>query len=310
MNFKKNLLQTLFLSLPLALFINEPEKDNLQWHDFPTHNNYTIEQQIYYSNKYPLGFGENGTILNDENKISEKNLKYLIKLAEKKLSYNKLDEKNGEELFLIVSHLTQTILKPCIESEKSYETIKNISYKRNNDIIEEYKKRKKEQPALCINYTIMSMEIFNGFKKKYPSLDRYEFIPITSTIHNHAMQGFYDKENNKIAIICNLTDDKDSGFNSGKYKLNWEGEKPEFFHKNYIDFIKIAYNSEINPKKTIKILEEMKENKEYFDLDINYYLSKSYNLLGDNKKSNYYLKEILDSNTPFAFYVFQSRFNL
>jgi hypothetical protein len=274
------------------------EKEKLEWIDFPIDPRYTIEEQIHYLQNYPPGFGKPKTYINDENKISSENLEFLIKFAEKKLSYKDLNSKSGEELLLITSHITQKLLKTCSDFYEC--NIFELAKTKNNQIIDYFKENKKSHPAFCINYTLLNMEIFNGFKNYFPELNRYEFLPLDITRIKHTIQGFYDKKENKITLICGYSDDLDSKFNSGKHKLNWTEYKADIMNNDYIDFIIIMKDTADQPYKRIEKLKEMKDKNKFIENNINYYLAKSYSLIGEKKRSNELVREIARTDHIFA----------
>lgn len=258
--------------------------DELVWLDFPDNPGYAREEQIHYLRTFPLGFGEAGSLINDENRISEKNIQYLIRIAEKRLSYNDLGDRTAEELILISAHLTQHILKP--HTPENWRQRREIAYNTNNDIIERQRRWKRKQRAMCINFTLLNMYIFEALKERYPALDRHEFIPVSVTGLNHAIQGFYDKERDRLAIVCGMTDAKDGRFNAGEHRLNWTKNQPDLYHENHVDFIRVVKHLDSNPRQVIDELGRMKENEAYVPSHATYYIALAYNRLGDNKTAN------------------------
>lgn len=280
--------------------------DELAWRDFPDNPGYTRQEQIHYLRAFPLGFGEAGSLINDENRISEENIRYLIRIAEKRLSYNDLGDKTAEELILISAHLTQHILKPHTPENWHQRTV--IAYNTNNDFIERRRRWKRKQRAMCINFTLLNMYIFEAFKERYPALDRYAFIPVSVTGLNHAIQGFYDRERDRLAVVCGMTDAKDGRFNAGKHRLNWTKNQPDLYHENHVDFIRVVKHLDGNPRQVIDELGRMKDNEAYVPSHATYYIALAYNRLGDNKTANRLLFDILRYDPVFGSLIITSIF--
>ena len=273
-------------------------QDELVWHDFPEHPGYSQEEQLYYLKYFQTGFGKAGSLINDHNKISEDNIEYLIRVAERRLSYKDLNEKSGKELILISAHLTQEVLQPCLSVESC--NVSELSYVSNDSLIDSYKRRSRGQKGLCINYTLMNKYIFSGLKARYAALGNYEFIPLTITRRLHAVQGFYDKKTNKIAILCSLTDDIDGKFNSGNHKLNWNSDMPDIYYENNIDFIRIVKRIDDDPEQVIDKFLEMEAKGKYPENYLQYYIGIAYNRLGESRQTNRIFFEILKRDSVFG----------
>lgn len=250
----------IFLAFCLVFALScAQEQESLVWQAFPDHPGYTREEQLYYLQRYPQGYGKVGSIINDANWISDEHMEYLIRFAENRLSYGNLSQKTGEELILISAHLTQAILRPC-DFEREACVVNNVSYNTNDILLDLFREYENQQNAFCINYTMMHMGIFNGFKERYRVLERYEFLPMSINTIRHAVQGIYDRETDTLAVMCSMEDDRDGKFNAGKRKLNWDLAVPDLFHASYIDVIKILSRFDDDPGKAIAALKALEKD--------------------------------------------------
>jgi hypothetical protein len=295
----------ILICLALALSCSQEPGPPLVWLPFPDHPGYTREEQISYLQQYPPSFGRPGDIVGEVNRIAEDHLDYLVHLAEDRLGYKDLAGMSGEELILVSAHLTQTIFHPC-GYDRAICVPAHMSLITNNIHLDLYRDYGNEQNAFCVNYTMMHMGIFNGFKERFEALQRYGFIPVTITQIHHAIQGVYDRETDTIALMCGMEDDKDGKFNSGKYTLPWTHDQPELFRPEYMDLVRILSRMYTAPRETIVALESMIRQTDYPESHLKLYLAFTYGSLGEKDKAKALLIEVAKTNPMLGGSVYRS----
>jgi hypothetical protein len=179
--------------------------------------------------------------------------------------------------------------------ERSQAEVERINSLRNNDIVDEFIRRKKPVPLVCGNYTLIAMGIFNAFKERFPQLADYEFVPVTAAEINHAWQSVVNTRTGMITMFDAFEDDKDGKFITGPYGLLWRSGDPDFFYSGYSEYVLAILEMDEDPHSAIARLRVLQSKYHYPEAHLLWTKAKAYLVLDDQETAKVHLNKINNS---------------